>query len=253
MEQINKSVLFPGCLGLGVEGQALQIRVKSWDEAWKLNQSYLPYLAALARLFGKDLVYLVHNTVGKPHIPILASMIETDCAENEHFKENCSTFLESFSLSNFNFNNQLEDKNMDTQKLTLEMVSEFIEREDCDGEIAALALGENEYATWIIDQKTQEVLLANRVALAANCKPPREILASNISALWEEEPLRQLTDLVYKDKAVREHTNTGYRWQKEEESGFWFRKPHFFTVDYAQVNFLGQICRFEIVKSAVPV
>lgn len=75
---------------------------------------------------------------------------------------------------------------MDTQKLTLEMVSEFIEREDCDGEIAALALGENEYATWIIDQKTQEVLLANRVALAANCKPPREILASDISALWKK-------------------------------------------------------------------
>ncbi len=74
MEQINKSVLFPGCLGLGIEGQALQIRVKSWDEAWKLNQSYLPYLAALAKLFGKELVHLVHSTSGKPHIPILASM-----------------------------------------------------------------------------------------------------------------------------------------------------------------------------------
>lgn len=253
MKQINKSVLFPGCLGLGIEGEALQIRVKSWDEAWKLNQSYLPYLAALAKLFGKELVHLVHSTSGKPHIPILASMVETDWVDTHHLKESCYTFLNNFGISNSNLDYQVEGTNMDTQKLTLEMVSEFIAQENCDGEIAALALRENEYATWIVDQKTQEVLLANRVALAANCKPPREILASDISALWEEEPLRQLTDLVYKDKTVREHTNTGYRWQKEEESGFWFRKAHFFTVDYAQVNFLGQLCRFEIVKSAVPV
>jgi hypothetical protein len=138
--------------------------------------------------------------------------------------------------------------------LSLQEVATFINTsDDRDAELAALALGEKNQATWIIDQASQEVLLANRVALDANCKPPREVLAKDISALWDEEPLRELTELVHRDSLVRDHTNRGYRWHKEPGSEVWLRKKHDFTVDYAEVNFLGRVCRFEIVKEALAV
>ncbi|HEY9838763.1 MAG TPA: hypothetical protein V6D27_17910, partial [Vampirovibrionales bacterium] len=71
------SPLFPGCIGFVLEKDTLQVRVQSWDEAWKLNQSYLPYLASLGRYFGKNMVELVHNTPNKPFIPIWVEMAQT--------------------------------------------------------------------------------------------------------------------------------------------------------------------------------
>lgn len=137
--------------------------------------------------------------------------------------------------------------------ISLSDLAELIGMEDCDEYLARLAYAEKKFAVWIIDQATQEVLLANRVAIEANCKPPREILTKDISVLWDEEPLRELTNLVHRDKQVSDHTNTGYRWRKEEGNNIWVRARHHFTVDYAEIAFLGQVCRFEIVKEAVPV
>ena len=137
--------------------------------------------------------------------------------------------------------------------ISIEQLNEFIGQEDCDAELAQMAYSEKDYPVWIVDQVSQEVLLANRVALAANCKPPREILTKDISVLWEEDALRSLTDLVTVDRQVTDHTNIGWRWKKEENSSIWVRVKHEFNVDYHLVNFLGLPCRFEIVKNAVPV
>ncbi|MCT7973404.1 hypothetical protein [Laspinema olomoucense] len=252
------SPLFPGCIGFVLEKDTLQVRVQSWDEAWKLNQSYLPYLASLGRYFGKNLVELAHNTPNKPFIPIWVEMVQTT---GTAAGKNPPTQTHTRDWQNFKPTLNLEKTHQNQNQtggpgimLSLEEVATFINAsDDRDAELAALALGEKNVATWIIDQASQEVLLANRVALDANCKPPREVLAKDISALWDEEPLRELTDLVHRDSLVRDHTNRGYRWHKEPGSEVWLRKKHDFTVDYAEVNFLGRVCRFEIVKEALAV
>ncbi|MEB3830112.1 hypothetical protein [Phormidium sp. CCY1219] len=257
MEHSICSPLFPRCVGLGIKGDTLQVRVGSWDEAWKLNQSYLPYLTNLGKCFGKNVVELVHNTPNKPFIPIWVEMsVSPGTATVEDSPQNITAKdFQAFQLSESNAKKRKKNhRGGQTNMLSLQQVAELANHSgECDAELAALALGEKNIATWIIDQATQEVLLANRFALDANCKPPREVLAKDISALWEEEPLRELTDLVHRDTLVREHTNRGYRWHKEPGTEVWLRKKHDFTVDYAEVDFLGRVCRFEIVKEAMPV
>jgi len=140
-----------------------------------------------------------------------------------------------------------------TASLNMELLTEFLKQDDYDADLAQLAYSEKKFPVWIVDQIYREVLLVNRAAIAANCKPPREILAKDVSVLWEEEALRSLTDLVNLDKRVPDHTNMGWRWQKEEGSSVWVRVKHEFNVDYQLINFLGLPCRFAIVKNAVPV
>lgn len=129
--------------------------------------------------------------------------------------------------------------------------SRIIIPEDRDAELAEEAYSNKIKACWIIDQHTQEVLLANRVALDANHKPPREMLGKDISALWDENALQMLTEAVNNDRVIYDHTNIGFRWAMEEDR--WFRKKHTFCVDYKLVNFLGRVARFEVVKEAVPI
>ncbi|MGB3208898.1 MAG: hypothetical protein WBB28_28230 [Crinalium sp.] len=224
--------LFPGCLGFGVSENTVIVRVSDWHDAWKLNQSYLKTLAGFASFMGLDQIKIVHNTPGKPSIPILASMADDSflISQERQYQQlmniisNITTYEES-------------DQGGSMASISIEQVKEFIGQEDCDAELAQMAYSEKDYPVWIVDQASQEVLLANRVAIAANCKPPREILISDISVLWEEDALRSLTDLVTVDRQVTDHTNIGWRWKKEDDSSIWVRVKHEFNVDYHLVNF----------------
>jgi hypothetical protein len=112
----------------------------------------------------------------------------------------------------------------------------------------------NELPVWIIEQATQKVLFANPVALAANERPPGDILGSEINALWEQETLEALTQLVNVDRAVYNHTNTGYRWKRAKKGDIlWTREKTEFNVDYFLTTYLGVPCRYELVRDAVPV
>jgi PAS domain-containing protein len=139
-------------------------------------------------------------------------------------------------------------KQLPSLAVSINEVAEYATIDNADAQMASLAHKEENHAAWIIDQDTQEVLLANRAALAANHKPPREILMENISSLWEEDALRKLTNLVNQDKLVNDHSNIGYRWQKD--GSIWVRAKHEFHVDYHLINYLGRPARFEIVKAA---
>jgi hypothetical protein len=112
-------------------------------------------------------------------------------------------------------------------------------------------------AMWVVHQATQKVLYANPAAIAANGnKPPTEILNAEINALWEDEALDSLTRLVNRTTGwLREHSNTGFRWQRNSEDGgvIWTRSRREFHVDYHKINYLGLECRFEHVKAALPV
>lgn len=112
-------------------------------------------------------------------------------------------------------------------------------------------------AMWVIDQASQRVLYANPAAIAANGnKPPTEVLNNEINALWEDEALNSLTKLVNTTTGwLREHSNVGFRWARNEEDGgiIWTRKKHEFHVDYKKISYLGLTCRFEHVKAAIAV
>lgn len=53
MDEAAINALFPGCISLGFIGDTVTLRVPDWNEAWKLNQSHLRYLAGLAKFLGK--------------------------------------------------------------------------------------------------------------------------------------------------------------------------------------------------------
>lgn len=157
---MDNTALFPGCLGFSVSPDTVSIRVSDWDQAWKLNQSYLKTLAGLARFLGREQLEIVHETQGKPSIPILASMADErllfPC--EERYRQLVDVMSKCESVDH-------RGKVMKSL-VNIEALIEFVGQKDYDAEIAQLAYSEKNFPVWIVDQISQEVLLANRVARA---------------------------------------------------------------------------------------
>jgi hypothetical protein len=111
---------------------------------------------------------------------------------------------------------------------------------------------QSEYATWIIQMAGQKVLFANSVALAANNRDASEIIGQSILPLWDAPSLANMMRCLERDKRLSKYETYGYRWAKKEDSPVWERVFNVFISDYQLVDFLGQPCRFEIVKEAYP-
>lgn len=215
--------LYPGCIRVEHGKNEIRFFTATWQQAAALNHK-AKILAELAQRFDKARSIIL-NLENRRSISIPSQL---------------ATMGDSSATAPNSFNNDL-----------IEQIADFRNREEeCDAQLTLLAHSDRNRACWIIDQQDQSVLLANRVAVEANQKPPQNILASDISALWEPDSLRSLVDLVERDLTITTHTNTGYRWKREGDR--WWRAKHQFIVDYTKIWYLGRPCRFEVVQAAIP-
>jgi len=120
MDEATFNTLFPGCVSLGFMGDTVKVRVQEWDEAWKLNQSHLRYLAGLAKFLGYEQLEIHHNTPGKPPIPILAKMADTEILElwEVHYKKLLQAVDSNETMSCTNVEN-VQDNSVDADMSNL--------------------------------------------------------------------------------------------------------------------------------------
>lgn len=104
------------------------------------------------------------------------------------------------------------------------------------------------YITQISDQTN---LFANKAALAAQGKKPKEFLGQSACALNDEEELALRCSLIYKDGSLTEYQYSALRWFSDPETGFWRRKRMNFTSNFRRIEYLGELCWLGEVLEAV--
>ncbi len=222
MDKSNFMQLFPGCnwIASHAESEAAIVQAGSWDAAMEIHKTYFQALARLARDLGKREIRIEHNDPSKPPLRVMADFANCGQEESGFTNEgnlNWKSVLKQYSLAHFS-------------------------KTWSDLELDFNALNQSANAIYISQLEDQTNLYANRTALLAQGKKPKEFLGQSACALNDEEELARRCHLIYNDGGLNEYGYSALRWFHEPSTGFWRRKRMNFISNFRKLEYLGELC-----------